>query len=61
MSDCCCKHKEKIYRYIVNGRTGKSYGKYPLSPARVSLTVFGALAMIAGIVLILLASNGLLG
>lgn len=56
-----CKHKEKIYRYIVNGRTGKSYGKYPLSPARVSLTVFGALAMIAGIVLILLASNGLLG
>jgi DNA-directed RNA polymerase subunit RPC12/RpoP len=53
-----CKHKEKVYRFIVNGRNGKSYGKYPLSPSRITLTVVGALGIIAGIACIILANNG---
>ncbi len=53
-----CKHKDKIYRYVVNGRTGQSYGKYPKSPSRIALVVLSALATVAGIVCIVLALNG---
>ncbi len=56
-----CKHKDKMYRYIVNGRTGKAYGKYPKSPGRIALVVGGALVLIAGIACILLALNGFFG
>ena len=45
-----CKHKEKEYRYIVNGRTGRSYGKYPLSPVKVASVVLFVLAIIGFIV-----------
>lgn len=56
-----CKHKDKVYRYIVNGRNGNSYGKYPLSPSRISITVLGVLGIIAGIACIILANNGFFG
>lgn len=56
-----CKHKDKVYRYIVNGRTGKSYGKYPLSPFRVGGVVFLILGAIASIACILLANSGIFG
>lgn len=51
---CGYKFKEKLYRFIVNGRTGKSTGKYPVSPARVSCAVFLGLAVVAGIVALVL-------
>ena len=42
-----CKHKDKMYRYIVNGRTGRSYGKYPISAGKVCTIVFAVLAFVA--------------
>lgn len=32
-------YKEKIYRFMVNGETGKVGGKFPLSPIRVAIAV----------------------
>jgi hypothetical protein len=32
---CAYKFKEKLYKYLVNGRTGKAGGKAPLSPVKV--------------------------
>ena len=52
-----CKHKEKIYRYIVNGRTGRSYGKYPISAGKVCAVVFSVLAVIATIVAIVVTQG----
>lgn len=34
---CAYRFKEKIYRFLVNGRTGKVGGKTPVSPLRVGL------------------------
>ena len=48
-----CKHKDKMYRYIVNGRTGRSYGKYPISAGKVCSIVFAVLAFIAAVVAII--------
>ncbi len=44
---CKYKHKEKLYRFLVNGRTGKSTGKTPISPLKVIFTVLIALGLIA--------------
>lgn len=44
---CAYKFKEKLYRFIVNGRTGKSTGKTPVSPVRVSLAVLLGIGIIA--------------
>lgn len=44
------KFKDKVYRFMVNGETGKVAGKSPLSFWRVSLLVLGILAVIALIV-----------
>jgi hypothetical protein len=38
-------YKGKIYHFMVNGRTGKVSGKYPISPLRVAIAV--VLGMIA--------------
>lgn len=57
---CGYKFKDKLYRFIVNGRTGKSTGKYPVSPLRVAFTVFLGLAIVAAIVLLVLHDNGMI-
>ncbi len=50
------KYKEKVYNFMVNGETGKTSGKIPISPFRVALVVLGILAIIA--LIILLNRNG---
>lgn len=55
---CRYKYKNKAYRFIVNGRTGRSAGKVPVSPLRVLAAVFIALAAIAAITLGIMAAMG---
>ncbi|MBQ9767264.1 MAG: hypothetical protein IJW37_04115 [Lachnospiraceae bacterium] len=43
----CFKYKEKVYRFMVNGQTGKVSGKIPISPAKVAITVIGVIAVLA--------------
>lgn len=48
---CGYKFREKMYRYIVNGRSGAATGKYPISVPKVASTVIGIIAVIVGIAL----------
>lgn len=50
---CACKFKDKIYRFMVNGRTGKSTGKPPVSGVRVGILVSLILAAVAAIALLI--------
>jgi hypothetical protein len=50
------KYKDKSYRYLMNGQTGKWTGKKPLSHARVAAAVLGVI----GIVLVVGLTIGLL-
>ncbi len=47
---CAYAYRKKDYRFVINGRTGKSTGKSPLSPLRVTIAVLVALGVIALIV-----------
>ncbi len=40
------KYKEKVYKFMVNGQTGKVSGKIPISIPKVILTIAGVLAII---------------
>ena len=42
-------YKQKIYNFIVNGRSGASTGKAPVSPLRVLIAVFLGLCAIAAV------------
>lgn len=53
-----CKFKEKIYKFIVNGVTGRSYGKYPKSAPKILFTVLIALGAVAAIVVLVLRAMG---
>lgn len=54
---CGYAYKEKLYNFFVNGRTGKSAGKAPLSPIRVALAVVFGLAVLAGIAYLVIQSG----
>ena len=41
------RYKEKIYRFMVNGQTGRVGGNAPISPLRVTIAVILSLAVIA--------------
>ena len=41
------KYKGKIYSFMVNGRTGRVGGRYPISPWRVTAAILIGLAVIA--------------
>lgn len=43
---CAYMYRKKGYRFIINGRTGKSTGKSPVSPLKVIFTVLVALGLI---------------
>ena len=43
---CGYKYRDKLYRFIVNGRTGKSTGKSPVSVFKVLITVAVALGLV---------------
>ena len=53
-----CKHKDKQYRYIVNGRTGRSYGKYPLSVGKIAALVIAVLAVVVTFIALYLTNSG---
>jgi len=44
------EYRGKIYRFIVNGRTGKVKGERPYSPFKIALAVIVAILIIAAIV-----------
>jgi DNA-directed RNA polymerase subunit RPC12/RpoP len=39
-----CKYKGKLYRYALNGQTGKVYGELPIHVPKLLLTTFGMAA-----------------
>ncbi len=43
-------YKNKVFRFMVNGQTGKVGGKAPVSPLRVAVAVVLGLAVLAGLV-----------
>ena len=55
------RYKEKLYRFLVNGQTGKLSGAKPYSPQRIAAGVGLALGVIALIVIVVLLLNGAFG
>lgn len=63
-ADVTCKHlllplwissfryKEKVYRFIINARTGEVAGERPWSAAKIVLTVLAVAALVAAIVIV---------
>ena len=47
------RYKDKLYRFLVNGQTGKTVGEKPLSWAKVGLAT-GLAVLLAFIVLLIL-------
>ena len=43
----CFKYNNKVYRFMVNGQTGKVSGRIPISPFKVFITVLGLLGILA--------------
>ena len=50
---CGYSFKEKLYKFLVNGRTGKSTGKAPVSALRVIIAVLLGLGVAALIIWLL--------
>lgn len=46
------RYKDKVYRFIVNARTGEVAGERPWSAAKIALTVLAVVAIIVAIVLV---------
>ena len=44
---CAYVYRKKGYRFIINGRTGKSTGKSPVSPLKVAIAVLLAVGIVA--------------
>ena len=55
---CAYKYRKKAYRFIINGRTGKSTGKSPVSPLKVIITILIVLGLIVLAVWLWLNSGG---
>ena len=49
--------RQKLYNFFVNGTTGKTWGKYPKSPFRVSVAVILGLAVAAVLVYLLIKGS----
>ena len=45
-------YKNKKYRFIVNGENGKLKAKYPKSILKILLTIFGIIALVALLLLL---------
>jgi LSD1 subclass zinc finger protein len=45
-------YKNKVYRFLINGRTGEVKGERPYSLTKITLAIIAALALILGIFLI---------
>lgn len=44
------RYNDKIYRFLVNGRTGEVQGERPWSWIKISLTILAGLAIIGGVI-----------
>ena len=44
------RYRDKLYRFLLNGQTGKAAGEKPLSAWRIALTVAAGVAIIAALV-----------
>lgn len=51
------RYKDKVYRFVVNARTGETAGERPWSAWKISLAVLGGLAVIAAIVAIVMLTQ----
>ncbi len=47
------RYKDKVYRYLLNGQTGREDGDKPISPWRIGSAV-GAVALVIGLIVLLL-------
>jgi hypothetical protein len=54
------KYNGKLYRFLLNGQTGKSAGDKPLSWQRITIAVVGGLLLALLIVLILWAAAAII-
>ncbi len=52
------KFKDKVYRFMINARTGEVQGERPYSWIKITLAVLAVLAIIAAIVLVVQYYNG---
>lgn len=52
------RYKDKVYRFFVNGQTGKVGGKTPASAVKVILTIAAVIAVIVGLILLMKACRG---
>ncbi len=52
------RFREKVYRFLINGRTGEVQGERPWSFWKIFFAVAGVLAVIGGIVAIVAAAQG---
>jgi hypothetical protein len=52
------RYRGRVWRYVLNGATGKEWAEAPVSAPRVVLAVLIGLALVAGIVLFVLAQRG---
>ena len=43
---CAFRYNNKVYRFMVNGQTGKVAGKFPVSPLRVAIAVIIGIALV---------------
>jgi hypothetical protein len=46
------RYKSKVYRFIVNARTGEPTGERPVSAAKIALTILAALAAVGILILL---------
>jgi hypothetical protein len=55
------KYNNKLYRFLLNGQTGKSAGDKPLSWQRISIAIVGGLLILLLIVLLIMALTAVFG
>ncbi len=47
---CAYRYKNKVYRYLVNARTGEVQGEYPKSWIKITIAILLGVAVIGGII-----------
>ena len=52
------RYRDKLYRFMINGQTGKVAGDKPLSPLRIALAVGAGLAAVLIVVLLVMLLGG---
>jgi len=54
------RYRDKLYRFLINGQTGKTAGNKPVSWRRILAGVFGAIGLVAALVVAWLLFLGLI-